>query len=168
MKKLAAIALLTVSGIVMASAQGTVNFRNLTGAPNPANQVTYNGAGVDSAFTAELQWDNNGTWTSVATTPFRDGTLAGYFLGGSQTVAGAAGGTTVDARLLAYNGDMSITGMSDGFTITLGGAGSPPSLPADFTGFSGFAVTAIAVPEPTTLALLAMGAGCLFFRRRKN
>ena len=70
----------------------------------------------------------------------------------------AFNGATYEASL--------IRGSSGPVTITaLGGVGAPPSLPADLVGLSGFTLTAI--PEPSTIALAALGAAALLFRRRK-
>jgi hypothetical protein len=54
-------------------------------------------------------------------------------------------------------------GKSTAITVTTGGAGSPPSLPANLVGLTSFSL----VPEPSTYALLALGAAALFLRRRK-
>jgi hypothetical protein len=71
----------------------------------------------------------------------------------------AAGGTSYDAALA---GGFK-TGASAQIAVTTGGAGSPPSLPANLVGLTSFSL----VPEPSTYALLALGAAALFLRRRK-
>jgi hypothetical protein len=48
----------------------------------------------------------------------------------------------------------------------LGGAGSPPSTPPQMTGWTSFNVSA--VPEPSVIALGALGLGALLLRRRKS
>lgn len=79
----------------------------------------------------------------------------------------AAGGATWDAGSKFEGGS---SGMSATFTVTTGGGGVPPGPPAALTGFQGFKLTANPVtpivPEPSTLALGALGLGALLWRRR--
>ena len=100
----------------------------------------------------------------------------GRFTAGSQAVPGVAGGATAQLIVRAWDtktgadyASALISGKSDVFTSSvLGGAGNPPSTPSSMvtglpTGFQSFALT----PEPTTIALGALGAAALFIRRRK-
>jgi len=100
----------------------------------------------------------------------------GRFSAGSVAVPGVAGGATAqlivrawDARTGADYASALINGKSAVFTSgVLGGAGNPPSTPVSMvtglpSGFQSFALT----PEPTTIALGALGAAALFIRRRK-
>jgi hypothetical protein len=57
------------------------------------------------------------------------------------------------------------TGQSAVFNVTTGGVGTPPNLPQDLVGLTGFTVST--VPEPTVLALGAIGGLALLLRRRK-
>jgi hypothetical protein len=80
----------------------------------------------------------------------------------------STGALTYDAAKLASTG---YTGQSAiGQNYTLGGFGSPPSLPGATFGagagqISGFTLTP--VPEPSTIALGLLGAAALLMRRRK-
>lgn len=100
----------------------------------------------------------------------------GRFTAGSQAVPGVAGGSTAQLIVRAWDtktgadyASALISGKSTVFTSSvLGGAGNPPSTPSSMvtglpTGFQSFALT----PEPTTIALGALGAAALFIRRRK-
>ncbi len=53
-------------------------------------------------------------------------------------------------------------------TITLGGAGSPPATAASLTGFTGGTLYFANVPEPSGIALAALGLGGLFFVSRRK
>jgi PEP-CTERM motif len=52
--------------------------------------------------------------------------------------------------------------------ITLGGAGNPPATPAALVGFTGGHLLDLTVPEPSALALAALGLGGLFFLGRRR
>lgn len=71
---------------------------------------------------------------------------------------GAAGSTYESSFGVAKTGFSNIVG-----PFVTGGAGSPPSTPPNVTGLNAFA---IAIPEPSTIALALLGAGALFIRRR--
>lgn len=100
---------------------------------------------------------------------------AGYYNGdgtGSVSTTFAAGSTVV-IQLRAWKGtagstyaNATVSGASQLLTITLGGVGSPPSLPTPITGMANFNLTTVG-PEPATIALGLMGASALFIRRRK-
>ncbi len=80
----------------------------------------------------------------------------------------STGALTYPAALLASTG---YTGQSAiGQNYTLGGFGTPPSLPGPTFGtgagqIQGFTLNP--VPEPSTIALGLLGAAALLFRRRK-
>lgn len=114
--------------------------------------------------------------------PFRTGTGAGYWNPGASTtltIAGSVGGNTTTLAIRAWdNGGTGLTfdqalaagkatGVSDPFSYVLGGGGSPPATPGAMGGLKSFAITAAAIPEPTTLALGALGIAALLLRRRQ-
>jgi hypothetical protein len=103
---------------------------------------------------------------------------AGYYQGdgsGSVSIPNNPGGTQVVLLLRAwqggpgstYEGATSYKGSSGLISMTLGNAGSPPSLPTAITTMQNFAIgSQPSTPEPTTIVLGFMGAGALFIRRR--
>lgn len=106
--------------------------------------------------------------------------LAGRYSGGTRTTGvGTAAGATATFQVRAWSADLGATwaeaqlsnatgwiGSSALFTSATGGAGEPPSTPINLnTSVPGFAVTL--VPEPSVIALAVLGAGALFFRRKK-
>jgi hypothetical protein len=139
------------------------------------------GAGAHTApVNAQLFLVSGGTRTAIAgsETTFRQSPagLAQAYVNAISSVAvnGIAGGSPATLVLRAWSGpsyDAAVAGNGEFFgespqpiTITLGGAGSPPGLPANLTGLAGF--TLQAVPEPSTLALGLLGAAALLYRRR--
>jgi hypothetical protein len=93
------------------------------------------------------------------------------------TIASVAPGANAVIELRAWDGTKGATyeaasaagggfyvGKSAQITIATGGSGTPPSLPANLVGLQSFA---IAVPEPSTIALGLLGAAALLIRRRK-
>jgi hypothetical protein len=169
---------------VGAFAQGTVNFNNSPGAVGgtgaPVFDVDDTTRLAGTAYWAQLFAGpgENSLAPIGAALNFRTGTGAGFFnttgVDTSRSIGTvapgalatiqvraweAAGGTSYDA---AFAGGFK-TGKSSTFTVTTGGAGSPPSLPANLVGLTSFSL----VPEPSTYALLALGAAALFLRRRK-
>jgi hypothetical protein len=178
------IAFAALSVAVSAFAQGTVNFSNRTGPINAP--VTYEGAGNVLGTGANAVWGQlyaaapGGTLAAVGVpVPFRDGAAAGYITGGgSVTIPGVAGGSPADVQMVAWYASQGATyadalakglggvGKSGTISVVTGGAGSPPSLPANLVGLTGFSVSAI-VPEPSIAALGLLGAGLLLIRRKK-
>jgi hypothetical protein len=82
----------------------------------------------------------------------------------------STGALTYDAAKLATTGYLGESAIGQNYT--LGGFGSPPSLPGATFGagagqISGFTLTPVPVPEPSTLALGVLGAAALLMRRRK-
>jgi len=185
MKKLLLVAAVMASALG-AMAQGTVNFKNSA----PVNQPVFNvdnTTRLTSTFSAQLLWSATAGGTFVAATlgdgsaaaaaVFRDGTGAGFWNAGSDTgrKVGVAAGAAVFLKVQAWDNTGGATfatsntkGESAVFSVTTGGAGDPPSLPADLTTFTSFKVSAgTVIPEPSTIALGLLGAGALLLRRRK-
>jgi len=143
---------------VSAFAQGTIQLSNIG-----KGIVTYEGG------------EAAGPETSVQFTSADGATLlgdaasvlgAGFFSAGSKTLAGLEGEQTLRVLATSDKDGLDWSGLSAPFTVTLGGAGTPPSpaaaIPGDFSG-----VVMTAVPEPSTIALAILGGAALFFRRRK-
>jgi len=178
------IAFAALSVAVSAFAQGNVNFSNRTG-PIDAPVTYLGGARVtgtgDNAVWGQLMASApGGTLASVGVpVPFREGAAAGYITGGGAiTIPGVAGGSPAAVQMVAWYASQGATyadavskdlggyGASAVFNVVTGGAGSPPSLPANLVGLSGFSVSAI-IPEPSIAALGLLGAGLLLIRRKK-
>lgn len=179
MKKLILFGGVMLSGLV-AFAQGTVNFNNrvttasidapvrdMTGAlaqgPNIVGQLY---AGADAGSLAAVG-------SAVA---FRTGAAAGYVNGGTVVINSVAPGATAFVQMRAWDTSVAATyeaalaagigyGQSSVLSITTGGAGSPPSLPANLTGLAGFSLV---IPEPSTIALGLLGAAGLLLARRSR
>lgn len=196
MKKLVALAA-CVSLVGLVHGQGTVDFKNLGVGLNAPVYLPGTTTGVPggTAYTIQLFWGAGGaatandvaTWNSLGTTAF---SAAGLFLaGGTKTIAAAdmaaatlrpwiklnvwenKGGTlaTYDAAVAAATVANPINAGLQTFKLgmDLGNPNtSPPGTPPALMGMTAFALTAV-VPEPATLALLALGAAALLIRRRK-
>jgi len=170
---------LVASAAVGAFAQGTVVFSNLTGLS--PGQPIFNVDGttkLTSAYEGQVYESATagGTFTAVGNIVSVTGTT-GYILGGSEVLAGVAGGANVFIEIrawktsdgssyeaaLAANG---ATGVSIPVAYSTGNpGGSPPTAAGPLTGFKSFNL--VNVPEPTTIALGALGLGALLIRRRK-
>jgi len=168
-------------------AQGTVDFRNRNTAATPpldapVYQDVVGGTKLGNAnFVANIFYSatQTGSYTAItdAAAPFRTGTGAGYWNFGtdfSRAIPGIAGGSTAWIQIRVWDSTKGATydaakaagspyGDSNTFQLTLGGAGSPPSVPAVMAGLQPFAL----VPEPSTIVLGMLGAAALFLRRRK-
>jgi hypothetical protein len=185
-KILAGIACLALS--VGVSAQGLINFNNAAsaiGTAAPVFDVDGTTKLEGSAYWVQLYAgptaDSLAAWGPALN--FRTGAGAGIFntttsaanpTGSARTVGSvapgdvaqvvvraweAAGGTSFEAAVASG----AKFGGSSVLSITTGGAGEPPTLPANLVGLTSFSL----VPEPSTYALLALGAAALFLRRRK-
>ena len=179
MKKiLLAIAALVIA--VSAQAQGTLTFNNKVGTDVVA-KVTKDGVGVaGTEYTAQLVLvGGNGSVTALTpTATFRTTTAGlGYVTQPTEevVVGGVAAGSSGTFRMRAWNtaagsyaaastvaGNWS--GQSADFTVSLGGGLLPGS---NLVGLQAFSVTLTPVPEPATIALLALGGAALLIRRRK-
>jgi len=77
--------------------------------------------------------------------------------------------TTWDQAVTAWKAGNTAIGWSPLFTVqsSLGGFGTPQSTPANLVGLQSFQLFTN-VPEPSTIALGILGAGCLFLLRRRK
>jgi hypothetical protein len=159
---------------VSSYAQGTLVFNNrIVGSVDA--RVTYQGTGVGAGYTAELLAGPNANQltalTPTATFRTSPDAALGYINAPANalTVPTVAPGGTATVVMRAFNGadfaSSQIRGASQPIQVVLGGAGNPPSLPANLVGLQPFALTLI--PEPSTIALAVLGAAALFLRRRK-
>lgn len=180
MKKILIVAAMLAS--LGAYAQGTVNFNNFvlsSGVNAPVFDVNGTTKLAGAGFQAQLfGGPNAGSLAAVGdSVPFRSGAAAGYFTGGSRTIPGGAAGIgaggNASLQVRAWEGAAGSTfaaagkkGQSVVFTNPTGDpTASPPGTPKDLTGLGtqSFSI----VPEPSTIALGALGALALLFRRRK-
>jgi len=167
---------------VGAFAQGQVNFANRVVGSYDAPVFVDSLAGVraGAGYMAQLYAGATaGALTAVGSpVPFRTGAAAGYVTSSTVVIPSVApgavaqiqmrawatsAGATYEAALAASGG----TGQSAILAITTGGAGNPPSLPANLDGLASFAIVGGTVPEPSLLALGALGGLALLIRRRK-
>jgi hypothetical protein len=175
--------LVGVASLVVASsafAQGTFTLSNLN---TPGRPLIYDRDGVTPIAGANFLVDvlvknptsgnfeavlrNGAAFSGVA--PLT-GANAGLFNASGMSVPFIAPGAGAEMMVRAwdvtsgatfasalYKGDVTFT------VAALGGAGTPPSLPATLANFTSFAL----VPEPSTYALAALGLGSLLLFRRK-
>jgi len=170
---------------VSAFAQGTVLFNNRITGTLDAPVRNVDGTLLGAGYFAQL-WGGASAGSLTAITPVAQfitnpttQAATGYFAGGERTITGiAAGGAAVIQVRAWYGGPTGAiqdwaTALSSGVaygssaTVNLASTGnpatSPPGTPVNMIGLTGFSL----VPEPGTYALLALGAGALFLRRRK-
>jgi hypothetical protein len=172
MKKLI-IALAAVLVTVASYAQGSVNFSTrVTGGINAPVYMPDGVTGVGPGYSAALFLVSGGTATLVpsSATVFRSGAGAAYIVpavaqfteAGPVTLKIRAWDTSAGSYEAAIAQNKGF-GESAEFSVT---PTAPPGFPTDLpASVQGFNVTI--VPEPTTLALGALGAAALLFRRRK-
>jgi hypothetical protein len=177
-------------------AQGTITFANTTGsyvvwgeggllAPNTRIPGT-NGIKVGLYYNDQLV-PNSAIPVGVR---LSDGTmpagLNGRFIGPAVTVPNLTAGTPGNGFVVkAWSGNFDsyeaaiasgqfvYTGLSSPFSNPTGGAIDPatgsPGLPADLTGFAALGqFTVVGIPEPSTIALAALGLGGLLALRRRK
>jgi hypothetical protein len=182
MKKiLTAVAVLFVS--LGALAQGTVNFSNGAAGVNAPIRDVSGALAAGTGFIAQL-WAG-ATAGSLApispTATFATGASAGYFFGGSRTVPGVATGSPAFVQVRVWNSGFAdwasafAAYTSGNAAAQIGGdlvtawaspnLGGGPTPPANLIGMQSFQLRQ--VPEPSTIALAALGAAALLFRRRK-
>lgn len=195
MKKVVLILASVLVGL-SAYAQGTVAFQNRDTANNvnaPIYDLTVGGTKLEgTAYLAQLFAGPAGSAESAlkpagAAVDFRTGNAAGYVNVGSaasRAIDGvafganaavqirawsASGGATWDEAVAKAAADASVhVGMSKLLTITT--AASALNVPSPMVGLESFPIVSQAsgvIPEPSTLALAALGAAALLIRRRK-
>jgi len=169
----------------------TISKQGNTATGVPVGGQTYGDALLSGpGFTAQL-WGAAGssapvgTFASLATSAFRTGTAAGFFTAVSATVPNTPidgspyrgtfqvrawdnmGGTITSWAMVMAN-DAILRGSSVVFSPTapLGGTGTPPGTPPLLEGMTSFNLFT-PVPEPSLIALGALGLGALLLRRRK-
>jgi hypothetical protein len=184
MKKLLIALAAVIVTVATTHAQGTINFNNRFTSGSapvdaPVELIAPGGPGPGALYSAGLYLGSGASATLIpgSITTFRDGAsnplLAKYINPVSPLeVPGMASGTanvTVEMRawLTSAGGyDAALDnqrGTSGPLVIAELGGLNPAAintLPSSFTGF-------VIVPEPSTLALGALGAAALLFRRRK-
>lgn len=185
MKKTIALSLAIVGLACSASAQGVVLFKNFgTGSNTGGVNLTpvpfvFDVDGTTrlagTGYTAQL-WGGTSADSLSALTPtvaFNTGNFAGTFSpNDAVAVPGIAAGSTAFLQVRVWNNQAGsvtsydaalIRNQSDVFQVTLGDAQNP-DLPI-LAGMNSFSL--VVVPEPSVIALAVLGAGALFFRRKK-
>jgi len=196
MKKTVAIISFAVAAFAVQAADQTISFNNNNqGTPRLvtwdstfgalANQGVKNGTADGASYVAQLFIKNgDGSLTAVgATANFRAATTsaAGTWSGGTRTATGVAQGTALNLVVRVWDNsvasyDAAKAANNKGFGESAAFAfkdplSSPPGATDNFmVNFQGFSITQNIVsniPEPSTIALGALGvAGLLFFRRK--
>ena len=180
MKKL--IGLLTISCVAGAAwGQGTVNFNNNVTFATPADRLVYWSPGrplVGTEFFAQLYFGTRGTAAGSLTAVgglarFRVPTTSvpGTWSGGTRTLTGILPGQTARLQVRVWTlggpspdgGWYRLLGASAPFDYTVPPDGSSPT--AFFIeNFRGFTL----VPEPPSIALVALGALVLWLSQRRR
>ncbi len=192
MKKTATIFALVASALALQAADSNVTFQN--NVFTPSRLVTFdstfgalagsgvrNGVSGTSSYVAQLFTVGvGGVETAVgATANFRAATSAspGTWSGAGRTLTGVNPGTAVNLVVKAWDSAaLSYEAASAGLGLGFGKSAvfsytqpDPVLLPSDthMTGFAGFSITQNVIPEPSTVALAALGVAGLVFLRRK-
>lgn len=177
MKKLTYIAAFLAASMA-AYAQGTINLNNRVSGSVDAPVFDVGGTVklAGTGFWAQLYaGPTAGALAAIApAVNFRTGTAAGYIVTpGEVQIGTVAPGQKAQLALRAWAGaagstyeTASIKGSSTVFeSLALGGSvgGAPPTPGPALIGLTSFSL----VPEPSTIALGALGVAALLFRRRK-
>jgi hypothetical protein len=139
-----------------------------------------NGVADGASYVAQLFQVSGGSLTAIgATANFRAATTAspGTWSGGTRTLVGATQGAELTLQVRAWDSAFASydaakaagKGAGESATFTFKDAMSSPPGAADnfMVNFQGFSITQGVIPEPSTVALGALGvAGLLFFRRK--
>jgi len=170
-----------------AYAQGTVNFSaRVVGVYDaPVYVGSVGGTKAEgAAYLAQMYaGPTDNALAAIGTAlPFRTGTAAGYWTATALAIPTVAPGANAQVQIKAWAAASGATfeaassaggqiGQSAIFTVKTGGDGSPPSLPGTFPAtLTSFAISGgggPVVPEPSILALGALGGLALLLRRRK-
>jgi hypothetical protein len=181
--------ILTLCSILVAVgayAQGTVNFsaRVVGSYDAPVYVGAVNGTKAEgAAYLSQLYAGPSDTALAAIgdAVPFRTGAAAGYWTATAVAIPNVALGANAQVQVKAWAASAGATyeaaaaangavGQSTIFTVKTGGDGSPPSLPGTLSGLTSFAIgggVGPVVPEPSILALGALGGLALLLRRRK-
>lgn len=176
MKKTLILSLVLAASACAVFAQGTVNFANVGTGLNAPVFLSDGTTRVPTGYTAQLLTGAAaGSLSAITTTAFVGN---GYFTGGTATI-NVAPGQTAYFQILAYltsqgsyaaavnSGLGNVYGQSGVFTvIPADPLSSPPGTPTTLTALQSFNLNP--VPEPTTLALLGVGAASLLVLRRRK
>jgi hypothetical protein len=164
MKKiLSLIAVLAVTASV-AHSQAYINFANGgAGVNSPIYDIDGTTPLQGSGFEAILWVDQGSGLAPIAgsNAAFSDA-AAGYFFGGSVAVPGLAAGT-YDVAVQAINLSSGEFGVSETFSANFVVAPTPAN---NLTGLTSFQLEA--VPEPSTIAMIALGLGAVALRFRRK
>jgi hypothetical protein len=173
MKKMLAIVSLVAVSVSSGLAQGEFAFANRNLGIGLNTPITLNGA-VDGlngpAYAVDVFLASDLT-TPLASVDFvASAAGAGYFSGGSVAVPGIAADQTVSLILRGYDtatDGATAVGFSQPFDVVLGGGGGI-TLPGAFTDLQAFDVQTVVVPEPSTIAMIALGLGAVALRFRRK
>lgn len=155
---------------------GTVGFNNRIVGTVDARVLLPDGTGAGAGWTAELlAGPEGGTLTPVSpTTTFRTSSAAamGYVDPIDVGVPNVLPGGRAVIVMRAFNGSSyetsTLRGQSKPISVTLGGAGSPPSLPATLAGMEGFTVgqSQTSTPPPPPPPPTTSNGGTVEFNNR--
>lgn len=178
-KTLAVAVAMALVGVVGAQAQGQINFFTFNSgvAPNPdplqygrVNLPATLGGGLASApYTAQLYGGTSQASLAPIGSPVN--LNQGVANGGIVTVSGVGAGTAYFYQLVVAATSQTLQTSSAIISVTLGGTpaggGQPIAIPVA-NGFTSFALTPTAVPEPSVIVLAAVGCGLVLLRRRSG
>jgi hypothetical protein len=172
---------LALLGAGSTRAQGTFSFNNRVVASGLDAPVFFSRQPLEAPMVAAVFL--NGTQLGPVA-PFRTGVGAGYWNPGAEPIREVIGKFSGDVvsgfTIKAWDSSKGQTmetvrdvggkyGESRAFSITLGGPKSDPLLPADIPGvMSNFRSYDLLIPEPSVLALGALGAVICICRRRRS
>jgi hypothetical protein len=132
------------------------------------DRLVYNADGTlvsDPTWSAQLQEDQGGQWVNLGDPAFFFGPgLDGIWADdGVKRIVSVPAGTATTLRVAILDGTGAVQVYGDSFSFTM-----DPTTPAPPSATIMQNLTAITVPEPSTIALGVLGLGALLlFRRRK-